>query len=1478
LLLLTLWPVAAMAFEDTDGDELDDAWELLYFPDLETSGRTDDPDGDGWTNHREAAEGTNPTESDTDGDLLIDSLEAEYGTDPLAADTDGDDLTDYVEIVRLETNPLAADTDGGGIWDGAEVRIEFTNPNDPFDDHLDQDQDGLTFAYERVLGTSDLDPDSDADGLLDGEEDANHNGQFDADLNENGVFEPALGDETDPLDPDTDHDGLPDGWEVNVFATDPYAVDSDGDGLEDGAEVELARAQYPCLDPSEPDSDFDTLTDGQELGMLGTDPCSPDTDGDGVYDPVEMADGTDASNARDHEVDTDGDGLSDVFEAIEGLVADDADGDGDGIDDGQEVFPLADRFVTDALDADSDDDGLLDGRERGVLRRGDVIGGTSPLAFDTDQDGLGDGQERGLAAPQISQKHPEATVLAFFRPDVDPDSTTSPLLSDSDFDGLLDGHEDADHNGRVDATETDPGDRDTDDDGLDDGWEVYYADPANCAPGVPGLDPLDPDDALLDLDEDGLPSLTEYQVVLADGTPNRTVPCDPDSDDDGVLDGVELQGRYGGGRGSNPNAPDTDGDGLPDGIEDADRDGRWTPGLETDPNTQDTDGDGLADGAEDADGDGEWNLARGESDPRVVDTDQDGLGDGDEIYVFGTNPVAEDTDLDGLHDGLEAGVRDDADPNTRTNPRKADTDGDGLADGLEDRNRNGRIDAGETNPKHTDTDRDRLTDGVEDANLNGVVDAGETDPTIADTDGGGTNDGDEVNHDGTDPLDPDDDYAADPDGDGLDNRSELGLGTDRFNADSDGDRIHDGDEALLDGRLPDPPLDTDADGYIDALDDDSDGDGIPDGIEAGDLDLETPPVDTDGDGAPDFRDLDADNGGVPDALEVRRDHTNPLDPADDGRGWLEGDVRGGPGCSAGPGLPTDGWPLALLLVLGLSRLRRRRQPTGLLLPLLLAALVLPGLARAQHPDALMTAIDVNPFRLDPAGLGFMGTTSGRVLNHLQPAVQLTYQTVNSPLVLRNAGPTGPDTRTLVGTRQQLDVGMAIGLFHKGEVAVSLPIIMAQDAQLPGLNLGAVSSQGVGDLLVRPKFALVASTPFSLSLSAGLRLPTGADEAYMGTGGTAFEPRVSMESRLGALVVAANVGTRFESERTLLDLVDGNDLLLGFSSTLQPQASDWSLGLSGLASSALNAPFDAAAQRRAELLVGAGYTLPMGLGVHTGVGAGLLPGATTPTWRGIMSLRWSTPIARSAPRFVEVDPPPASPDPMPQSDPTPEPIAEQPPANEDPDADGIVGVLDQCPELPEDVDGDRDDDGCPDTEVDSDSDSIVDGLDQCPDDPEDLDGVEDEDGCPDHEQEAVAELQGDHIVIDQRIRFALAQAKLAGSRSALRAVLKVLEAHPKLKVHIEGHTDAWGSDQLNKALSVERARTVQRWLVEHARNPAQMRARFTTHGYGEARPRANNWSKRGRAKNRRVEFVVVDEPGADQGPVNSAQASNGKNRP
>lgn len=111
---------------------------------------------------------------------------------------------------------------------------------------------------------------------------------------------------TDPTRADTDRDGVGDGAEV-VFGLDPCQPDTDGDGLDDGWEL-LHRASGfdPVVDNRAPglstdpggDLDVDGLSNADEC-TYGTNPNCADSDGDGVGDGAEIAQGSDPGDATD---------------------------------------------------------------------------------------------------------------------------------------------------------------------------------------------------------------------------------------------------------------------------------------------------------------------------------------------------------------------------------------------------------------------------------------------------------------------------------------------------------------------------------------------------------------------------------------------------------------------------------------------------------------------------------------------------------------------------------------------------------------------------------------------------------------------------------------------------------------------------------------------------------------------------------------------------------------------------------------------------------------------------------------------------------------------------------------------------------------------------------------------------------------------------------------------------------------------------
>jgi OOP family OmpA-OmpF porin len=82
---------------------------------------------------------------------------------------------------------------------------------------------------------------------------------------------------------------------------------------------------------------------------------------------------------------------------------------------------------------------------------------------------------------------------------------------------------------------------------------------------------------------------------------------------------------------------------------------------------------------------------------------------------------------------------------------------------------------------------------------------------------------------------------------------------------------------------------------------------------------------------------------------------------------------------------------------------------------------------------------------------------------------------------------------------------------------------------------------------------------------------------------------------------------------------------------------------------------------------------------------------------------------------------------------------------------------------------------------------------------------------------------------------------------------ILKENPHIKVVIEGHTDSMGSDVVNQRISEKRAQNVKKYLQDKFNISDD---RMMVKGYGKSRPIADNRTKEGRAKNRRVEFRIV----------------------
>jgi len=301
--------------------------------------------------------------------------------------------------------------------------------------------------------------------------------------------------------------------------------------------------------------------------------------------------------------------------------------------------------------------------------------------------------------------------------------------------------------------------------------------------------------------------------------------------------------------------------------------------------------------------------------------------------------------------------------------------------------------------------------------------------------------------------------------------------------------------------------------------------------------------------------------------------------------------------------------------------------------------------------------------------------------------------------------------------------------------------------------GGFEPQGlVGPLDVRlvGKYALVTGPKIAIAAMAGVGVPFGEDEMFLGDKGFVLEPRVLIDYRLDrvhATKLVLNLGAKLR-ERTVLEAFDpnamddmgdpdtaedaqvvfdvGSELIAGAGFVYEisanllgaveavalvplPSAVGWGKCTRDdgrKCSSIDDADYfgDAkAGDLAAYATIGGGYRASPHLTINLMGGAGLV-GARGDDFRVDVGVTWS---------------------------PQPRGVAQL--GRGDSDGDGLPDVSDSCIEDSEDADGYQDDDGCPD--VDNDGDGVVDANDSCKDEPEDRDGYVDEDGCPERDNDS-----------------------------------------------------------------------------------------------------------------------------------------------
>lgn len=151
---------------------------------------------------------------------------------------------------------------------------------------------------------------------------------------------------------------------------------------------------------------------------------------------------------------------------------------------------------------------------------------------------------------------------------------------------------------------------------------------------------------------------------------------------------------------------------------------------------------------------------------------------------------------------------------------------------------------------------------------------------------------------------------------------------------------------------------------------------------------------------------------------------------------------------------------------------------------------------------------------------------------------------------------------------------------------------------------------------------------------------------------------------------------------------------------------------------------------------------------------------------------------------------------------------------DDDNDGVCNLQDKCPDTAFGVKVDGA--GCP---LDADNDGVYDSVDECPTIP----GPPTNNGCPLPVVEISSGTIAENLTkLIEGIEFDYDKATIREiSYPKLNAAFDVLQAHPDYRFIVEGHTDAAGSVQYNMDLSMRRAQSVIRYLVNRGLSEGQL---------------------------------------------------------
>ncbi len=416
-----------------------------------------------------------------------------------------------------------------------------------------------------------------------------------------------------------------------------------------------------------------------------------------------------------------------------------------------------------------------------------------------------------------------------------------------------------------------------------------------------------------------------------------------------------------------------------------------------------------------------------------------------------------------------------------------------------------------------------------------------------------------------------------------------------------------------------------------------------------------------------------------------------------------------------------------------------------LLPLAAAA-SLSAIASTAHAEPAVTngsGFDTHLFRPALDSKGFYATNGSDILGHTDFSLGLVIDYGRSLLRMDSNDATGQPTHHLIAHSFTGTFQFNFGLFNHVVVGLNVPVnLMVGDPQGSGAPSGwfakGLDSQTLGFFALHAKWRITrVEKGFGLALAVqgGPTLNAAAGDGAADPGFFVW-PQLIGEKRFGAtgrFRIGLNAGFRAHNvtDSTIRPLRDGDTFVDGHRIT-------YSLGLSYRVSDAVDLVLDtygtyllssATGNLKPSNEVTGGIKLFVDRNSYFLLGGGTryTNGFEAADGRAFIGFIFEPSIGdKDGDGYKDdVDKCPEQPedfDGYKDEDGCPDP---------DNDNDGILDVDDRCPNEPEDRDGDHDDDGCPEgSDGDRDGDGILDSRDKCPDVPEDRDGFQDTDGCPD----------------------------------------------------------------------------------------------------------------------------------------------------